>query len=55
MVIIAEDIKLHAQLSQDAQKNYERELLLHAADVQAISSLKEKLQEADLQIKKLQA
>ena len=52
--LLQDDIHLHAQLAKDAQANYERELMLHAADVQSLSNLKEQIQVFENKVRSLE-
>jgi nucleoprotein TPR len=39
-----EDVRRHAELARNAQKQYQNELVAHAADVQALGEAKEQCQ-----------
>ncbi|CAL1291713.1 unnamed protein product [Larinioides sclopetarius] len=48
-----EDCQNQLRLMQDVQEKYERELMLHAQDMQALTDLKEEHQKCSLKIEKL--
>lgn len=52
-LIKIEDINIHVNLSKEATKNYERELVLHAMDVQSLRNANDQLQSAEQKIEQL--
>ncbi len=49
--MLQDDVRIQSQLAKDSQTNYERELVLHAADVQALSAMKEQLHSTEKSLK----